>query len=371
MRRPSAVTLNPTTPRPSLRARAGSLAVLAGLAFQLIGLATPLPVAADQAASLTGSLYHGNTGSSFQGFNGQGSPYPNPQNLTQYGTGDWRLWGAANSSNGTSLDGIRKTNGDGISQLQLLNPNNATFIQSGGTRPFTFQWSNGNGPASGSGVLAGVNLNNGGVGSGFRLTVPAPNTTSPQTLMLWVSVFDGTAQLAATLPGAQTYTDTSMVGKTNDHGGIYTLTFNGPPTANLQVDFTLLCPNGPCPADSKVTMYAAAWTGPSSPPAFSVGVTSGSQPSWTLTQGDITPRTSSVSVSVVHAPIGAVTLSAQVTDQYGANACDPTVLDPSLKLCVALGAPTPSSTPPYTSTVTITPGAGLAAGTYLIDVGGT
>ena len=341
---------SPRTPSRD-RARAFFLAALIG--SQFISFAAPVAVSAGQTVdpSLTVGLYHGNGGSSYQGFNGNGSAYPNPQNLTQWGTGDWRLWGSGD----TSLAGIRKSRGQGISELQTINPTSAPLMPADGTRPFTFQWSNGDNPTSGTDVLAGVRYTNGGQGSGFGLTVPA--SSKSQRLRLWVSAYDGAGVLTARVGDTKMETNTDMVGKTNEHGGIFEIDFAGSSSDQLTVTYTLACDVAPCPADAHVTTYAAAFE---ASPKFSVDVSPGAPSSFTLVQGDTTTLNTSVTTSVVTKPVGTVTLATSVTTDTGGEA-------PTLTAQVQ---PTTVSTFPTVSALTISPGAGIPAGRYHITVTG-
>ena len=351
-----------------VRARASAL-LLAGLVVsQFVALGAP-GVASAAAPQLNVGLYHGNSGSSFQGFNGTSSAYPNPQDLTHWGPGDWRLWGANGS---TQAAGIEKSgvSTSPISNLAAVPPSSgsaAGLAAASGTRPFTFSWADGTAPAlTGTGVLAGVQPASGGAGSGFSLTVPLPTAT--QRLRLWVSSMDGTGVMTATVPGLAPVTNSEMVGKSNDHGGIFEIDVQG--SGSLTVTYVLTCPQqGGCTADSHVTMYAATYTGTAEPPSFSVDVTAGQQSQLTTVQGSTTPLVSSVTTRVITAPVSQVTLTPAVTTEAGADAkCSSSSVSNCLTATVS---PSTVTTFPATSSVTITPSLDIAAGTYHVTVTGT
>ncbi len=340
----------------------GRVLLLAGvLVSQLIGFGAPTVASAAPpvAPVLDVGLYHGNGGSSYQGFNGNGSAYPNPQDLTRWGAGDWRLWGFNNS---TSLAGVKRATGRSlINDLQVIPPATGApgLASADGDRPFTFQWTGGSGPGTGSKALAGLRVK--GEGAGFTLTAKLPKDVA--TLRVWVSASQGTGVFSATVPGLPTYTNTDMVGKNNDHGGVFELNVAG--SGDVTINYTLDCPqDGGCTPDSHVTMYAAAYTGSANPPAFSVDVSSGAQSAFTITQGQTAPLTSSVTTSVINGPVGTVTLTPTVTTDDGNGATGMAV------------SVTPSSVPiaggslPADSAVTLTPAVDVAAGTYHVTVTG-
>ncbi len=196
-----------------------------------------------------------------------------------------------------------------------------------------------------------------GRGSGFQLKVPLPRQT--ERLRLWVSAYEGTGVLTATVPGLPAVTNTEMVGKTNDHGGVFEIDVQG--SGDLTVTFVLTCPQaGGCTADSHVTMYAAAYTWTGEPPSFTVNVTAGQPADFTIVQGDTTPRTSKVTTTAINPPLTQVALSTSVTTAAG---------DPGTGLSATV-SPATVSTFPATSDVTINPAVGVATGTYHVTVAG-
>ena len=330
--------------------------LLAGLVVsQFLGFGAPAVANAAVTPELSVGLYHGNGGSSYQGFNGNGSAYPNPQNLTQWGSGDWRLWG---DGGGTSPSGTKKSrNGKSlISDLATI-PAGSGLSAADGTRPFSFQWTDGANPTSGTDVLAGLKPSAGGEGSGLSLTIPLPRAT--ERLRLWVSAYDGTGHLVVKVPGAPTYTNDDIVGKTNDHGAVVEIDAQG--SGDLTVEYTLQCPAKGCTAESHVTMYAAAYTWTGESPSFSVDVTNGQPSEFTVVQGNTTPLVSSVTTSAINPPLDQVTLSHSVTTDGGDT--------PATGLAVAV-SPNTATTFPATSSVTLTPSLNIAAGTYHVTVTG-
>ena len=278
---------------------------------QFIALGAPAVASAAATPGLSVGLYQGYGESDSQGFNKAGSAYRNPQNLTQWGTGDWRLWGAAGSAQPSGLLKNRSTSL--ISDLAVLPPTSgpaAGLAAASGTRPFTFGWTDGTPPSTaGAAVQAGVKPAAGGAGSGFSLTVPLPSTT--ERLRLWVSAYKGIGVLTATVPGLSPEVNTAMVGDDHDSGGVFEIDVQG--SGNLTVTFALKCPkdNG-CSASSQVTMYAAAYTWTGLPPAFSVDVTPGQQSAFTMVQGDTSALSSSVTTRAINPPIGQVSLATSV-----------------------------------------------------------
>ena len=357
------------------RARALFLAALVG--SQFISFAAPVAVSAGPtvASSLSVGLYHGNGGSSYQGFNGNGSAYPNPQDLTQWGTGDWRLWGADGS---TSPSGIEQAHGRSlISDLGVIAPDGGSasgLAAADGSRPFTFQWTGGNNTPSGTGsdVLAGVKPAAAGAGSGFSLTIPLPKDV--ERLRLWVSAYDGTGVLTASVPGLPPITNSDMVGKNNDHGGVFEIDVKG--TGDLNVTYRLTCPqNGGCTSSSHVTMYAAAYTWTGEPPAFSVDVANGQPDAFTLVQGNTdtdqsgVPLTTAVTTSVINGPVSSVDLAPAITTDAGDSVltCGSSGLDPCLTASV-----NPSSVQsfPATSAVMLHAATDIPAGIYHVTITG-
>ena len=344
----------------SARHRVRALFLASLVVSQVLALGAPAVASAAVTPALSVGLYHGNGGSSFQGFNGNGSAYPNPQNLTQWGSGDWRLWGA-NASNSASGLVKNRTGKSLISDLTVIPPTSGTaagLAAADGVRPFTFSWSDGAAPSpSGSDALAGVKPAAGGEGAGIQLKVPLPRQI--ERLRLWVSAYEGTGVLTASVPGPAAVTNAEMVGKTNDHGGVFEIDVQG--SGDLTVSFVLTCPQaGGCTSNSHVTMYAAAYTWTGEPPSFSVDVTNGQPADFTVVQGDTAPRTSKVTTTAINPPLTQVSLSTSVTTAAG---------DPGTGLSATV-SPAILSTFPATSDVTITPDIGVATGTYHVTVTG-
>ncbi len=360
-----------------MRERARALFLAALIGSQFISVAAPVAVSAGQTVdpSLAVGLYHGKGGSSYQGFNGNGSAYPNPQNLTQWGSGDWRLWGAGGD---TTVTGIGQAHGRSlISSLGVIPPTGGSangLAAADGTRPFTFQWTDGDNSPGGTGydVLAGVKPASAGAGSGFSLTVPLAKDV--ERVRLWVSAYEGTGVLTATVPGLPAQTNSDMVGKTNDHGGVFEIDAQG--SGDLALTFVLTCPqNGGCTNDSHVTMYAAAYTWTGAPPAFSVDVASGQPDAFTLVQGNTDtdqnndPLTSAVTTTVINGPVASVDLVPAITtdDDGTVLTCGSSGIDPCLTASVM---PSSVQSFPATSAVMLHAATDIPAGIYHVTITG-
>ena len=91
------------------------------------------------------------------------------------------------------------------------------------TSTLGFTWTNGTPDSSVTNTLTG--LTNGGQGNGEGFTVPAGTTA--HTIQVYVSVYNGTGQMYATLSdgSAPNYTDTSEVGGSGGAYACYTFTY--------------------------------------------------------------------------------------------------------------------------------------------------
>ena len=236
----------------------------------------PVALAADQ-VSVT--LNDAVTGTGYAGFNGDATN-PNPQDLTALGATDWRIWGTGISE--TPLTGnARKNGGSGISSLgdiqldpainvRALGPLSLSVGTGPSSMPFSFSWTDGSSPVTGTAIKAGLQHDApaaGSVGYGFRLTAPA--STTPQRLTFWVSAHHGTGRLTATVGGAS-QVDTGVIGGQNN-GGVYTIDFASDGIEEFLEVTYVLDSVSPSPDDfglpsteANVVVYAAALspTGP-------------------------------------------------------------------------------------------------------------
>ena len=136
--------------------------------------------------------------------------------------------------------------------------------------PFSFSWTDGSSPVTGTAIKAGLQHDApaaGSVGYGFRLTAPA--STTPQRLTFWVSAHHGTGRLTATVGGAS-QVDTGVIGGQNN-GGVYTIDFASDGIEEFLEVTYVLDSVSPSPDDfglpsteANVVVYAAALspTGP-------------------------------------------------------------------------------------------------------------
>ncbi|HTI97983.1 MAG TPA: hypothetical protein VL527_03690 [Dongiaceae bacterium] len=128
--------------------------------------------------------------------------------------------------------------------------------------PVVFSWSDGIPFSNVTNTTAGVFML--GLSHGFQLECPADASLKHLKIYLGAAAAQGT--LTASLSGAPTYTDSSVVapaGTTTN--GTYTLDFQaGAPGQTLTVTFTMTASNAPQNAD--VALYAATLSGSVAPP---------------------------------------------------------------------------------------------------------
>ncbi len=195
--------------------------------------------------------------------------------LTALGNEDWAVWGFANNGTSTSLaPDVRKSGGTAISNLTNIDPTQGPLrglgqFASQGFEPFTFDWSDGTGPASATGADGGLEHDGQSsstptLGDGFSFTVPAG--TSERTLTVFTSEHWGTGTLTATLSdgSAQPYTG-SVVGSPGfpsfggNAPGVFTIHYEAAsPSQQLTVTWTET--DAECPAFScdDAAIYAVA-----------------------------------------------------------------------------------------------------------------
>jgi CSLREA domain-containing protein len=166
-------------------------------------------------------------------------------NLTAEGTTEWAIWGTSGS---TSLTPLQNAIPSGSYKLSNVQESGGPFVvgsHSGfvGANPWSFSWTNGTGPVSGTGVLGGISCNHSASTclshEGFSFDVSA--TTTPQRLKVYTGAHGGTGTLTAHL------SDSSAPDVTQSHGvdgfntpGVYTIDFAaGSPGQTLHVTWAL------------------------------------------------------------------------------------------------------------------------------------
>jgi hypothetical protein len=192
---------------------------LAGCSFRVGGFAGPAPGGvADLAmpplpAMLTGSVADPGSAS--------------PIDLSG-GAADWAHWGFADQN---SFD--HKTGSNLISNFtNVMN----TAIQQGTPYPVGFSWSDGTPTSSATNSQTGVYTN--GVGSGFRITVPADNTL--RTLRIWAGGQQSMTTVTAHLTDGS-FADYTKTGgdPSQNYQSLITLTYRATTPCMLRVDWTV------------------------------------------------------------------------------------------------------------------------------------
>ena len=190
--------------------------------------------------------------------------------LTAAGSEDWAIWGSANGGTNTSLaPNVRKNGASAISDLTDIDPTAAPrrgLGQFPSENPFTFDWSDGNGPFA-TGVFGGLQHDGTSlaptVGDGFSLTVPAD--TTDRTLTLYTTAHWASGTLIATLSdgSAPAFSDQSVSSCAGcpNQPGIYTIRYAAAHAeAQLTVTFTEnagVCGGVQPPFCDNVAVYAA------------------------------------------------------------------------------------------------------------------
>ena len=281
---------------------------------QVLGITLPAAVANAADPSLAVSVYQGNPGSSYQGFNGTGSESPNPQDLTTFGPRDWALWGYEAS---TALDaGVSKQGGTAIGALQEVVPTGQTAPARVGsqpgesTRPFRFSWSDGTPTATGSNADAGVRFATPLAGSGFRFSVPASPVS--QRLVLFASVKGGDGILTLRLPGrATTRTPARRAAPT-------TTTAPSTPSTSRRIPGTSRWSTrsaariGAASRRHSVTVYAAALAGGSDAIPPSLAVENPTPAAFDLLEDDLDAVESALQTRVTGGAVDTLELTATV-----------------------------------------------------------
>lgn len=151
------------------------------------------------------------------------------QDLTTLGVTDWAIWDHPNVSDDPvpAFPSNRKLGGSGISDLSPVGGGNLRGLNAV-TSPATFDFSytDGTAPVSQSNFvprgIGNTQLDN--VGSGFSLTVEG-TTFGTNTVQLYVSGFNGTGSLTASLNGATSYLNSSGVYGGSKSAVLYTIEF--------------------------------------------------------------------------------------------------------------------------------------------------
>ena len=234
------------------RARRSTRAAIARVAVcACAAILCAVPVQASSPASVTVAAPLAAT------LSGHSDPSPAAVDLSQEGTSDWVHWGRLDAY---SVD--RKSGGDQIGRLVILG---AGPVAQDTTSPTRYSWTGGapttsisdtagsTPTVSISDTATGISVT--GVGSGFRLHVPARVGVS--ILRVYVGVSGGRGLFTATLGHRvrPAYSDHSFLytytrGASNASNAVYTLTYR---SASITVDWTLLQSNG----HGSVTVQAA------------------------------------------------------------------------------------------------------------------
>jgi len=169
------------------------------------------------------------------------------QNLSTLGTVDWAHWGLTSATSFNHKSGVTQQ----ISNFTVVGTGPAGRFAD---NDFGFTWTGGTPTASATNSRTGVYL--GGVGNGFRITVPA--ATTPRTLRVYVAAYNARGSLVAHLSdgSAVDYVDNGT-DASNDTvvQKVYTLAYQAASAGQtLTVTFTNSLANGP---ESAVALEAA------------------------------------------------------------------------------------------------------------------
>lgn len=180
---------------------------------------------------------------------------PTPVNLSTVGTLDWAHWG-------TSTASLAPDHKNGITQ-QI---SNATQLGGGTLARVTtgvgsYNWTGGTPTASSTGTTTAI-TNGAALNRGFRITVPASNSTA-KTLLLYVGAQNTNAKLAVSMSdgSAAAITDTSVTSTstTTPTNRLFTIVFrSASPTATLTVEWTQN--TNSTTSSRKVLLHSAALT---------------------------------------------------------------------------------------------------------------
>jgi hypothetical protein len=177
-------------------------------------------------------------------------------NLTAEGTIDWAIWDYQSGTTGTTgAPSNKKVGGSAVSGVTALlgTPRGIT----GTATPPTYTYADGTSPVAATAAAIGgitdtsINV----LGSGFKLNVTG-NALLPETVRVYVDVFNAVGTMTATLNGATTYSNSSISSNATRIGGVYTFTFQpNVSTDTLQLNYSISTLN--TGGSSNVSLQAA------------------------------------------------------------------------------------------------------------------
>lgn len=151
-------------------------------------------------------------------------------NLTSIGTLDWVQWGYQGGINRSA---------SGANLISGYNLEKGGTVQTNGTWPIDFGWSNGTPTASVSRITSCIYVT--GLNNGF--TISAPASTSTRTLYVYVGVYKGKGQLTSWIIGGPSYANASLDMRTDPNladNAVYTIHYkSNVPGTRLYVSWTL------------------------------------------------------------------------------------------------------------------------------------
>jgi hypothetical protein len=167
---------------------------------------------------------------------GRVSPLPSSVDLTAEGALDWAHWGLSADD-----DYDHKSDGNGaIADVQLFgNGQRHRYTDN----PIAFDWLDGTPTAIGKSTTTGIYTD--GLGSGFRLQVPADNAL--HTLRLYVGGWRSGATLLAHLDdgSAPDYRDDSLADLSTNWVAVYTIDYRAAGASTLTVTWEMSTGFGP------------------------------------------------------------------------------------------------------------------------------
>jgi hypothetical protein len=178
-------------------------------------------------------------------------------NLTAEGTIDWAIWDYQVGTTGTTgAPSNKKIGGSAVSSVTALlgTPRGIT----GTSTPPTYTYADGTSPvaatAAAIGGITDTSINT--LGSGFKLNITG-NSLLPETVRVYVDVFNAVGTMTATLNGATTYSNSSIGSNATRIGGVYTFTFQpNVSTDTLQLNYSISTLN--TGGSSNVSLQAAS-----------------------------------------------------------------------------------------------------------------
>ena len=154
------------------------------------------------------------TGAGGGSLTGSGATASGTVNLTTQGTSDWAHWGLSSAS---SLN--RKSSGGSQIASAVLGGSASRYANNG----VGYTWTDGTPTATATATTTGIYI--GGVGNGFRITVPA--STTSRTIKLYVGGYQSGGTLTAQLSdnSAAAYSNAGFSSGSGSYYVVYTLTY--------------------------------------------------------------------------------------------------------------------------------------------------